>query len=400
MSKLSESFNTGRPPPKPGESTKAYYARMTAWDAQEKERRRRAKRAGGAATTATPNLGVAVSVPSAQSTSIPPTEQKATEVSDKLVQTGQTENFSKLSINSEIDNLDYSLNGFLASQETLKQVSGSEPSSSQLASVARSNIPNQNNQNNTIITLKTYSQQDRQIIKFLANPVISDSRDATYDSISVSHHPGEMLKYRTTNSRTWALNGVKLVSRTAAEATENLKKLNMIRSWVMPYYGQGTAEKFDLMFGAPPPVLIFSAYGRSNIDEHQVVLLTYNFTYPNDVDYIECQVDKAADIEQGTPFPVICDISLTLKESFSPAQFSGFDLSAYRNGRLSSAYKPPSPISTPINTQQTPVSNQNIPTTSPARPLSDSRFEATIAAVKPPEGQGGSFGGGGASGDW
>lgn len=338
------------------------------------------------------NLGDAASVPPAQSPSLPSAQQKALEISQKLTSSGQGQNFARLGAAA-------ASRTFQNQQAAELPFSGSKPSSSQLASVIRSNVPNENNQGKTIITLKTYSQQDRQVIKFLANPVISDSRDAAYDSISISHHPGEILKYRSTNSRTWGLNNIKLVSRTAAEATENLKKLNMIRSWVMPYYGQGTAENFNLMFGAPPPVLIFSAYGSSNIDEHPVVLLNYNFSYPNDVDYIECQTDTAAGIMPGTPFPALCDISINLKESFSPAQFSGFNLSEYRNGKLSSAYIPPSPISPPVNIKssaaqtqaQSPTTNQSvanalreqktaIPTSSPVRPLSDARFEAAAGA--------------------
>lgn len=331
------------------------------------------------------NLGDASSVPAALSKTLASSDKKITEVANKLISTGKQQVFNKLSSKATVAFTSSKLGKSLSK---FNKLSGSSPSSSQLAGLVRSNIPNEYNQSKTIITLKTYSQQDRQTIKFLANPVISDSRDAMYDSISVSHHPGEMLKYKTTNSRTWSLNGVKLVSRTAAEATDNLKKLNMIRSWVMPYYGQGTAESFDLMFGAPPPVLLFSAYGPSNIDEHPVVLLNYNFTYPNDVDYIECQTDMSAGIERGTPFPAICEISLNLKESFSPAQFSGFDLSAYRNGRLSSAYVPRGPVSPPINIKsslsitegQLPISDQTLPTSSITRPLSDARFEAATAA--------------------
>lgn len=371
------------------------------------------------------NLGDITSVPQSLSKALPSAEKKAVEVANKLVASGQQAVFNKLS--SKISS-SLTTSSFGKKTSTLiNQFAGSFPSSSQLASLLRSNLPNEDNQNKTIITLKTYSQQDRQTIKFLANPVISDSRDAVYDSISVSHHPGEMLKYKTTNSRSWNLNGIKLVSRTAAEATENLKKLNMIRSWVMPYYGQGTAESFDLMFGAPPPVLMFSAYGPSNIDQHPVVLLNYNFTYPNDVDYIECEADLNSGIESGTPFPVLCEISLTLKESFSPAQYSGFDLSAYRNGRLSSAYVPPAPVSPPVNIKsnlsatagQLPLGDQTIPTASTVRPLSDARYEAATAiqsevttkaisvvekegsaAYSKFKGSGGNFGGGGASGDW
>lgn len=319
------------------------------------------------------NLGDIISVPQSISKGLPSFQKKSSEVAKKLIASGQQTSFNKLSnqltsrttsrLASAVGTSGGSVTSNISSAGfgnlQSSAFSGSNPSSSQLASAIRSNMPMENNQNKTIITLKTYSQQDRQVIKFLANPTITDAREASYDSVAISHHPGEILKYRSTNSRAWSLSNIKLVSRTAAEATENLKKLNMIRSWVMPYYGQGTAEEFNLMFGAPPPVLIFSAYGSSNIDEHPVVLLNYNFSYPNDVDYIECQTDETAGIMAGTPFPVLCDISITLKESFSPAQFSGFSLSSYRNGKLSAAYIPPPPISPPISFKSSPSQTES-----------------------------------------
>lgn len=173
-------------------------------------------------------------------------------------------------------------------------------------------------------------------------PVITESRQASWDSISVTHHPGEILAYKTTTSRTWDISAIKLISRTPDEARNNLILLNKIRSWVMPYYGYGTEKSQKNKLGAPPTILTFSAYGSPNIGPVPVVLLSYNFSYPNDVDYIPCSElansGEEVIVKGGTPFPIISELTLNLKESYSPREFSSFDIIAYKNGDMENAY--------------------------------------------------------------
>jgi hypothetical protein len=168
-------------------------------------------------------------------------------------------------------------------------------------------------------------------ITFEIMPAVSESGSAEYTPFSPIQHPGDILKYKGSASRDWGIN-VKLVSRNVQEATDNLRKINLIRSWRMPFYGTGTAADAATAryLGAPPPVLSLKGYGPQMIGPVTCVLTNYSWTHPNDVDYIPTST--------GTPFPVLLDIQLSLKESYSPAEYTRFDLLAYRNGNLSTAY--------------------------------------------------------------
>jgi len=194
------------------------------------------------------------------------------------------------------------------------------------------NYSNDSDPSTLFVTLRSQISPD-EVIRFNVTPVIAESREATYEEVAIVHHPGQILRYKSSTTRTWGLN-TKLISRTPEEAAKNLKILNTIRAWVMPYYGYGTAETFAEKLGAPPDILLFSAYGAKMIPEHPVVLLSYNTSYPNDIDYIN--TDPSAG--QVVPFPVILNIDLNLKEAWSPKEYSSFDLKAYKAGNLKLAF--------------------------------------------------------------
>lgn len=196
-------------------------------------------------------------------------------------------------------------------------------------------------------------------IFFKVTPTVDETRSANYDSFSPPQHPGGMQIYKSTTPRTINVNG-KFISRTYEEATETLRMLNVIRAWTMPYYGTGTAESFNAkgkgnLLGLPPDVLIFSAYGSGNLENIPVVLQTYNWTYPEDIDYVygaaPWKVDERPSVMEVTPsfmtlsgddlvpVPRIIDVTLTFTETYSPDEFSSFDLNAYKLGKLSDAFK-------------------------------------------------------------
>jgi hypothetical protein len=169
-------------------------------------------------------------------------------------------------------------------------------------------------------------------VVFTVMPVISETRDANYKSFTPIQHPGEILKYESSTSRSWSLNA-KLVSRNITEASQNEKYINLIRSWVMPFYGTGTGTPGTVTaqyLGSPPPILTLKAYGSKMIGPVSCILLQYQWSWPNDVDWIET--------DAGDPFPVMLDISLTLKESFSPSEYSAFNILAYRQGDMVAAF--------------------------------------------------------------
>ena len=192
-------------------------------------------------------------------------------------------------------------------------------------------------------------------IVFKVMPRISESGGAEYEQITPTHHPGSIQKFRNSTPRTWSVSG-RLMSRTVAEASENLKLLNMIRSWRMPFYGEGTNQNSSTQgkLGAPPPILTLTGYGPSMIGPIKCVLTSYNWDFDNQLDYLPTDL--------GSMFPVLLDISLSLTESWSPAEFSGFDLVKYKQGDLSAdgAFRKLT-TSTPQTSSQTNIST-NEPT--------------------------------------
>lgn len=211
-------------------------------------------------------------------------------------------------------------------------------------------------------------------VVFTVMPTIAESRSASYKSFTPLQHPGEILKYDTTQSRSWSISA-RLVARTIEEATDNLNIINTIRSWVMPFYGVGTAmsESSKRFLGAPPPILTLSAYGRQMIGPVKCVLESYSWDFPNDVDYLPTNtVDKA-------PFPVLLSVSLTLKESWSPVEYSGFSIVDYRNGDMAEAFKNRSPV------QETPITKDEVPveTQTATAPVAETQVVQKATAAQP-----------------
>lgn len=133
---------------------------------------------------------------------------------------------------------------------------------------------------------------------FQASSSVGESRTANYEGYNITHMPTDLWAYRNTTGRKFQING-KLVSRTPDEAGENAHYLNLIRQWILPDFA-GT--------GATPPILKFSAYDNDNIDQVKVILKSYSFTFPDDIDYI---------FTGSVPMPVIASLNIDLDEAYS-----------------------------------------------------------------------------------
>lgn len=180
------------------------------------------------------------------------------------------------------------------------------------------------------ITLRPIpSLGDNDTITLDVMPSISESHGASYESVDLLQHPGEILKYKSTSARAWGLTA-DLVSRTSQEATRNKEIINLIRSWLMPFYGNGTADSYASRLGAPPQVIELSGFGTKMIGPVTCVLENFSWTFENNMDYIPT--------EAGEPFPVLVKASLNFKETWTPREFTNFDLMKYRAGELPAAF--------------------------------------------------------------
>jgi hypothetical protein len=191
-----------------------------------------------------------------------------------------------------------------------------------------------------------------------------------------------MQVYKHTNSRQFEITA-HLISRNVADAVKNMKNLQTLRGWLMPYfggtdtltnsnkearrntsYGAGgdqqtplTAEERDAkvrervqsegvqLRGAPPDILYLYAYSTGasdlrgggpvvNINRVPVVLTSLGITYPEDVDYIPVYNTEYTPNSRTDPFPKKLDVTISLVETHSPREYEKFDLLAYKLGNL------------------------------------------------------------------
>jgi hypothetical protein len=82
-------------------------------------------------------------------------------------------------------------------------------------------------------------------VTFLHQPKISASDKADYSSMDPIHMPGGFRSYKGNPARQYSVSDIKLFSRTREEATENLRILNLLKSWVKPSFGQALQRDTD-----------------------------------------------------------------------------------------------------------------------------------------------------------
>lgn len=204
-------------------------------------------------------------------------------------------------------------------------------------------------------------------VVFDVTPDVSEDRTINYSSIDLIHLPGQIFVYKNSTARTYRISA-RLISRSRDEATSNLQRLQLLRTWTMPRFGRSSTlsnQQFQNrqnvqrfvnvndprrrsqlfgreLLGAPPAVLAFSAYSSvpvhnvhrdtqilEHINKVPVVISQLSIPYPSDVDYIPTTDDTGK-----VPMPTIMTIDIGLDESHSPREYSNFSLDAFKAGRL------------------------------------------------------------------
>ncbi len=211
----------------------------------------------------------------------------------------------------------------------------------------------------------------RESVIFDVSPDLIETRNVQYKTLDPLHAPGQMNVYQSTSSRTFNIANVRLISRTRQEASENLARLWTLRGWTVPQFGKGPQAHEDSwidkliqnnpnstqarqargvrgrsstprvnksFLGAPPQVLLLSAYSRTadtvasrgvgHIRRVPVVIQQMSIPYPSDVDYIP------TNDENPTPMPTVMTLDMTLIETHSPNEYENFSLDDYRLGNL------------------------------------------------------------------
>lgn len=266
---------------------------------------------------------------------------------------------------------------------------------------------------------------DKKIVEFLVMPEIVENRTVGYEPVAPTQFLGAFQKYKGTESTQWSINAT-FISRTSEEATKNLKNLNILRGWTMPFFGKNTASAYPDRIGAPPPVLMLKGLRKAIIGPMPVVITSLSWNWPKDVDYIPATSPDGS--MNNVPFPTIMQIAIQCVESLSTAEFNRFNLDDFIKGNMIDSFSKDNDQSigagagrglTPASAYFMPkVDAQSIgagairgltPALAHAMPnvISEAKAAAASAAdaasrvkTRFVSGGGGDFGGGGAEGDF
>lgn len=111
-------------------------------------------------------------------------------------------------------------------------------------------------------------------------PTISTSYNADYDVTDLTHSNYRGNFYKSSYVGDVQLTGV-FTAQDTAEANYLLAVIHFFRSVTKMFYGAN-----DPLRGAPPPLVYLSGLGQYQFNNHPCVVKTFNYSLPNDCDYI------------------------------------------------------------------------------------------------------------------
>ena len=120
---------------------------------------------------------------------------------------------------------------------------------------------------------------------FPYTPSVNMNYSANYDPIDVTHNNYKIFQYKNSNVGDISITA-EFTAQDTAEANYLLAVIHFFRSATKMFYGQDTNPPN----GTPPPLLYLSGYGQFQFDKHPVVISSFSYHLPQDVDYIKAGV--------------------------------------------------------------------------------------------------------------
>jgi hypothetical protein len=116
---------------------------------------------------------------------------------------------------------------------------------------------------------------------FPYTPNISVAYAASYDPTDVAHSNYKIFQYKNSSVDSISITG-DFTAQDTNEANYLLAVIHFFRSVTKMFYGQDNNPKP----GVPPPLCYLSGFGTYQFDNHPMVITSFTYTTPTDVDYI------------------------------------------------------------------------------------------------------------------
>ena len=160
-------------------------------------------------------------------------------------------------------------------------------------------------------------------VLFPYTPTITVAHKASYDPMTLVHTNYVTPQYQHSQVDNISIQGV-FTANYPAEAEYMIAMMHFFRSVTKMFYGQ------DQLAGTPPPVLFLDAFGPYTFDHIPVVITSFEYTMPNDVDYISCTIRT-----QKQKVPTTITVNLTMIPTYSRNNISNnFSVDSFSKGKL------------------------------------------------------------------
>ena len=116
-------------------------------------------------------------------------------------------------------------------------------------------------------------------VVFPYTPSIETSYQAKYDNYDLTHSNYRGYFYKSSMIENVSIKGT-FTAQDTREAQYLLAVIHFFKSVTKMFYGQ------DQQAGTPPPLVYLSGFGKYQFNENPCVLTNFNYSLPNDVDYI------------------------------------------------------------------------------------------------------------------
>jgi hypothetical protein len=180
-------------------------------------------------------------------------------------------------------------------------------------------------------------------VLFPYTPSVTTGSEAEYDQTSFVHTNYGYNAYVRSNAKTIGISA-EFTAQNAKEAYYMLAVLHFFRVATKSYFGVQTYNKS----GTPPPTVLFSYLGDYVFSNVPVVIKTFDYTLPADVDYVPINTSKFSvgnitgapvtgqTTKQGWSYvPTHLNVSLVLDTQYTPYTIrQEFNLDKFRTGKL------------------------------------------------------------------
>jgi hypothetical protein len=160
-------------------------------------------------------------------------------------------------------------------------------------------------------------------VLFPYTPVIQVAHKASYDMMNLVHTNYTTPAYQHSSVDSISIQAL-FTANYPAEAEYVVAMLHFFRTVTKMFYGQ------DQLAGTPPPVLFLDGYGPYTFDHIPIVITSFDYSLPNDVDYISCTIDG-----DKQKVPTTLNVNISAMPTYSRNKISNqFGLVNFSQGSL------------------------------------------------------------------